>query len=318
MLNRLKSSLFYRQTRIKTREFYNFLQKFLNDWSLVFSAVLAYNLLIALVPIAVAFFGIFGLILKNHSNAEETIKRKIVDGISSDNRTIAGIQQIVDSAFDRLSKDAGLILIIGILFAIFGASRLFITIENCFSIIYRLPERGLIRQNLLAFGMLFFFIFLIPLMIIVNSLPSFFLQFIPGDFGRFGTWLGGVLVSLFISFVLFESIYLLIPNKKMTWKNTWCGALVASLALEIFLILFPFYLQSSMDNYAGQIGFVVLLLLFFYYFSTILLLGAQVNAFFYEDYRSFFNGLGTYLSHMHSQYGVDDPQKPFVDDETEM
>lgn len=110
MLNRLKSSFFYRQTRIKTREFYNFLQKFLNDWSLVFSAVLAYNLLIALVPIAVAFFGIFGLILKNHPNAEETIKRKIVDGISSDNRTIAGIQQVKQTK-TRLSTTFTLLIL---------------------------------------------------------------------------------------------------------------------------------------------------------------------------------------------------------------
>ena len=89
-------------------------------------------------------------------------------------------------------------------------------------------------------------------MIIVSSIPSFFFHLIPGDLGRFGSWLGGIFVSLFIAFVLFESIYLLIPNKKMTLKNTWCGALVAALTLEIFLILFPIYMRSSMDNYAGQ------------------------------------------------------------------
>lgn len=94
MLDRLRSSLVYRRTRCKTRRFYHFLEKFLNDWSLIFAAVLAYNLLIALVPLAVAFFGIFGLVLKNYPDAEETIKKKIVDGFSSDNTTIAGIQQV--------------------------------------------------------------------------------------------------------------------------------------------------------------------------------------------------------------------------------
>lgn len=158
----------------------------------------------------------------------------------------------MDLAFNQLSNDAGVILIIGILFAIFGASRLFITIENCFSIIYRLPERGIIRQNLLAFGMLFFFLFFIPLMIIFSSLPSFFLQFIPGDFGRVGTWLGGILVSLLMAFIIFESIYLVIPNKRMTLRETWCGALVAALTLQLFLILFPLYIQTAMDNYAGE------------------------------------------------------------------
>lgn len=143
-------------------------------------------------------------------------------------------------------------MIIGILVAIFGSSRLFVTMEKCFSVIYRLPERGFLRQNLLAFGMLFFFLFLIPLLIIVSSIPSIFLQFIPGGFGQFGTWIGGVLVTLFIAFILFESIYLLIPNKKMSLKNTWLGSLVATLMLEIFLVLFPLYIRQSMDNYAGK------------------------------------------------------------------
>lgn len=62
----------------------------------------------------------------------------------------------------------------------------------------------------------------------------------------------------------------------------------------------------------------MILLLFFYYFSAILLFGAQVNAFFYEDYGPFFDGLGTYLSHMYSEFGANDPQRPFRDDESEM
>ncbi len=64
----------------------------------------------------------------------------------------------------------------------------------------------------------------------------------------------------------------------------------------------------------GQIGFAVILLLFLYYFATILILGAQINAFFFDNYQPFFDALGTYISQMHSEHGVG---KPLIDEKVE-
>ncbi len=141
---------------------------------------------------------------------------------------------------------------IGIFFAMFGSSRLFIAIDKCMNIIYRIPERPFLRENLLAFGMLFIFILIIPIMLAASSAPSVLLSFIPGGGGRFGTFIGGILFSLLVAFALFEAIYWLIPNKKMSFKVTWCGALVAAGTLELFIILFPLYVRKFMGNYAGK------------------------------------------------------------------
>lgn len=35
-----------------------------------------------------------------------------------------------------------------------------------------------------------------------------------------------------------------------------------------------------------------------------MILGAQINAFFFEDYQPLADGLGTYISQMHEEYGV--------------
>ncbi len=61
--------------------------------------------------------------------------------------------------------------------------------------------------------------------------------------------------------------------------------------------------------FKGQIGFAVILLLFFYYFATILILGAQINAYFYENYQPFTEGLGTYIHQMHEEHGVGETNK---------
>ncbi len=90
-------------------------------------------------------------------------------------------------------------------------------------------------------------------MLAASSAPSVLLSIIPGAGGRFGTYMGGILCSLLVAFILFEGIYYLIPNKKMSFRTTWCGALVASCTLELFIILFPLYVTKFMGNYAGKL-----------------------------------------------------------------
>jgi YihY family inner membrane protein len=162
------------------------------------------------------------------------------------------IYKVLNLTFKQLSKDAGFILFIGIIFALFGASRLFVAIDKCMTIIYRLPERTFIKQNIVAFGMLFTFIILIPIMIAASSAPAALLGIISGGFGRFGAFLVGMFASFAAAFILFESIYWLVPHKTMSFKGTWCGALVAAIGLEIFILSFPFYVSLFMGNYSGK------------------------------------------------------------------
>lgn len=157
--------------------------------------------------------------------------------------------QIVAFAFKNLSQNAGGVFSIGIVFAVFGSSRLFVAIDECMCIIYRLPERSFLRKNILAFGALFMFITLIPLTIAIHSLVSF--NILLHALGPFGSRIVTIICSLLASFIFFEFVYWVIPNKKMSLKVTWCGALIAALTFNIFVIFFPLYVQYAMESYTG-------------------------------------------------------------------
>ncbi|MGH2479863.1 MAG: YihY/virulence factor BrkB family protein, partial [Ktedonobacteraceae bacterium] len=201
---------------------------------------------------------------------------------------------LLQLALASLNRHAGFLGLLAIITAIFGGSRLFISIEGYFAIIYRTTPRKIIAQNVMAFLMLLLYIVLTPLMIFASSVPALLLVLvqnsalnqIPGVTRLAQNSLllstGSILGSLVVSWILFEAIYLIVPNQKISFKKSWMGAVVSAILLQLFLFLFPLYITHFMGNYTGEAGFLVIFLLFFYYFAVILLLGAEINAYFVE------------------------------------
>src|SRR5207237_6684146 len=138
-------------------------------------------------------------------------------------------------------------LLISILLAIFGGSRLFIGLEGCLNIVYRVRPRPMLRQNLMAFGMLLLFVAIVPIMVFVSATPTVILGFVSSNptlkslpffstvaSSPFVTYVAATLTSTLIGFILFEAIYFVVPNQPISWRNSWLGALVAAIALELF------------------------------------------------------------------------------------
>jgi YihY family inner membrane protein len=309
-----KRGLFLHHLQNNTKPLQTFINKFNNDWVMNFAGIMAYNLMMAILPIAIALLGITGLILNGNQSFETSIIAQAGH--------IPGLQNLVQLAIKQLSKDAGILLIIAIITALFGGSRLFVTLEGILDILYRVRPRTLIRQNLVAIGMLVIFIILIPIMVLASAIPSFFsalltsptLKSIPLisnlTTGVGALIIGGIVsvaVGLLLAFILFEVIYVVVPNQKISWRNSWRGAASSAVLLEIFLVAFPFYVTHFLGGYGGQIGLVIILLVFFYYFAVILLLGGEVNAFFSEKVQPLPNDLVTFVSTMGGKLNHDIP-----------
>jgi uncharacterized BrkB/YihY/UPF0761 family membrane protein len=178
-------------------------------------------------------------------------------------------QDVLTPALALLRKDADFLGIIAIVLALYSGSRLFSTLEDYFAIIYHTTSRSFWRQNLMALVMLLVFILLIPVMLLASSVG-----------------LGGFLSGLLASLILFQAIYMIVPNQKISWGKSWRGTLVAAVALQLYLALFPVYIRNFLGSYTGNAGFAIILLLFFFYFALILLIGAEVNAFYAEGVRA--------------------------------
>src|SRR5947209_10467478 len=96
-----------------------FFTKFTNDWSMNLSAMLAYNLLMAMFPIFIALVSILGLIL---GTLDPNAKAHLIAQIGG----VFPSPQVLDPASKQLAKDSGILGIIAIILALFSGSRLFI------------------------------------------------------------------------------------------------------------------------------------------------------------------------------------------------
>ncbi len=259
-----------------------FVTKFNNDWVLSFAAALAFNLIIAIFPILIAILGILGLTIgrldhQAYANLIKQLQQIVPPQLSAN---------FLELAVDSLKKNSFVLLLFAILLAIFGGSGLFVTMEGHFAIIYRTATRGLIKQYIMAIGMLLVFVVLIPLMVFASTIPALVQSVLQSTPISQITYSGlifdsiGIIASVSIAWVLFEVIYLVVPNQRISFRNSWFGALLAAVAVQVYLLLFPFYVTRFLGSYTGTAGFVVIFLFFFYYFAVIVLAGAEINAFY--------------------------------------
>jgi uncharacterized BrkB/YihY/UPF0761 family membrane protein len=85
-------------------------------------------------------------------------------------------------------------------------------------------------------------------------------------------------------------------NHIVFFSSRWCGAIIAAVGLQLLLLLFPLYVHEFMADYVGQLGFIIITLLLFYLFGLLFVIGAQINAFFFDHIQPLTAGLGTCLS----------------------
>jgi YihY family inner membrane protein len=258
----------------------NFWMKAGNDWVPQLADMLAFNFLTSIFPLLLVILAIAGFVLGAISPGAQVQLQHSVAGALP-----AGIgRTVVAGVMNNLNRSAGPIIIIGILGAFFSGSRLFIAIENCSGIIFRLRRRDALHQNIMALSMTLLYIVLVPLIFAATTLSTALLHLIGWQtqqgLGAVAAWVVGAAVGYLAAVILFGAIYIVVPNYPAKLSEAWRGALVAAALLVIYELVFPFYASHFLkpNNYGAIAGFAIVILIFFYYLAFILLLGMEINS----------------------------------------
>jgi YihY family inner membrane protein len=242
------------------------------------SAMVAYNLMLAVFPFALIVLFVFGQVLKIKGvessvlddlqrlfpNSEQTQLTDILNRIE-DNSTTIGIAAFIGSLW------------IGASF--WGA------MDTAFCRIYHVECRGWVEQKRFSFAMLGVVVLLIAASIFLPAIESGLvsstdrLPFGLSDIKAIDTVLllgAALLIVLGICSVIFWAV----PKGHMPWRAVWPGAVFVTVVLGIANWAFPFYLAnvSSLSRFGSTLGFVLIALVWFYALALALLAGAVINS----------------------------------------
>lgn len=96
-----------------------------------------------------------------------------------------------------------------------------------------------------------------------------------------------LLISLLVLSLVFLMLYKFIPNRKATFRSQIPGAILSAVCWSAFSFFFSVYVDffGGTSNMYGSMTTVVLILLWMYFCMMFVMIGAQVNYYFEEQFR---------------------------------
>ena len=242
------------------------------------SAMVAYNLLLSLFPLAFLALFIAGRLLES-SDLEQSAINDLQDLFP--NATESTITTLLVRVRDSSTEFGIVALVVSIWFG----SSFWGALDTAFCRIYHVKCRSWVEQKRFALLMLVVVLLFIAATVAIPTIQSilvrgagelpFGLNDVQGVYFALGLVAGLVLI-----FVILCLIYWTVPNRFVPWRAIWPGALGATIAITIVDYAFPAYLGSisTIARFGTTAVFVLILLAWFYAISIIILAGAEINA----------------------------------------
>jgi len=246
------------------------------------SAMVAYNLMLAVFPFALLVLFVFGQVLKI-----EGVETSVLDDLQ---RLFPSVEQdTLTNVLNSIESNSTTIGIAAFLGSLWIGASFWGAMDTAFCRIYHVECRGWVEQKRFSFAMLFVVVLFIAASIFVPTIESTLLS--STDRLPFGLSsikaIDTILLlgaALLITFLICCVIFWAVPKGHMPWRAVWPGALFVTFAAGLANWLFPIYLSnvSSFSRFTPTLGFVLIALLWFYLLALALMVGAVINSLRYE------------------------------------
>jgi membrane protein len=250
------------------------IDKFFTDRGPHLAAMIAYFALLSLVPLvflALALLGLFGR--ADESTYLVTELKKILPS--------ASISQIV-SVVNQIQDNAATLGLIGAVFLVWTSLSLFSVLESAFNIVYGRPNRNFFHGKGIAFVLMLGTLITLFLGLSIGTVGFALLHdAVPGVVTN--RWVGYVLslvISTFAVFVFLVSVYYLLTNEKLSFREVLPGAVLASVLLQVSFQVLPLYVKLSQREEVltlKALGAPVILLIWLYVMANAIVFGAEFN-----------------------------------------
>ena len=240
--------------------------------------MVAYNMLLAVIPIALLALFIAGQVLRSGA-----VQRSVLNDLQE--IFPGSTEHTLNSLLGQIRHSTTSTGVLALIASLWLGSSFWGALDTAFSTIYGCSSRSWIDQKrfaLVMVGVVLLFMVATVAVPIVQSILEAGANKLPFDLARVAdlVYVIGLVVSLTLLFVCLTVIYARVPNRSVPWRAVWPGALAATVAIAVVDYAFPVYLTniSTIARFGTTIVFVLIVLGWFYLLAIIILGGGIVNA----------------------------------------
>ena len=252
--------------------------EFLEDGGPTQAAALAFytvfslpSLLLIMIYVAGIFFGR----AEAGSQIQNQAGRLLGGGIGSQFQGLA-------TAAARTASSGGIATVFGIAGLLFAATSAFSQLQTALNRMWEVRDRSGVRNILKKRFFSFLLIIGISILVLASLGAVTFLTYLGEHSGlplpAGVTYAGQILVSWVVFALLFGTIFKVLPDAEVAWKDVKVGAMITAGLFVAGKFLIGYYLsRSSTASAYRAAGALAILLLWAYYSSMIFLFGAELT-----------------------------------------
>lgn len=280
---------------MKIKSFFKILVTTYKNWSsnepFQMSASVSYYALFSFPALLIIIIQTTGIFYEKNE-----IKGKIIREISEVlGQDVANtIEGMLKNAIDQ--EQSTLVIIIGIVTLLYGATGMFIALQKSLNIIWKVKPKPkneifkMIKDRIFSLGLILVIGFLLLTSLVLTAFITATTDWIGQHFPNFVIYVIQIInfiLSLILTTVLFAMIFKILPDVKIKWKDVWLGAFVTTILFSIGKSALGIYFGTvNPQSTFGAAGSVILILLWVSYSSLILFFGAEFTKVLASKYGS--------------------------------
>jgi len=247
------------------------------------SAMLAYNMLLGIIPVALLGLFIAGQVLSSTAVQQSVVNdlRQMFPGTA---------EHTLNSLLSQIRNSTTSTGVLALIAALWLGTSFWGALDTAFTRIYGCRSRKWLEQKRFGLAMLLVVLLFMIATVAVPTVQSILdagANHLPFDLSRVADVVYAISlgISVALLFTCLSVIYHSVPNRPVPWRAVWPGAIGATLAIGIVDYAFPAYLTniSTLARFGTTIVFILILLIWFYLLAIIILGGAVVNALVLRD-----------------------------------
>jgi len=246
------------------------------------AAALSYYTLLSLAPLVLMVVAVAGLVF-DRSTVEGRMVTEMRLLVGTEGSEV--VQTVLRHARDR--EKGALSVAIGTAVLLFGATTVFVQLQSSLNRIWKVDERPqssvlwvFVKERLLSLAMVLAIGFLLLVSLVVSAAVAAFGETALGGLTDAALVLQGLnaLVSLTVVTLLFATIFKVLPDVTVAWRDVWVGAIITAVLFSLGKSLIGLYLgRASIGSPYGAAGSLVVMTVWVFYASLIVFFGAELT-----------------------------------------